>query len=140
MALYLYVRDLTPLKSLINEVSDNLRMDSEKLEFVSSSTIYDENNGAVLVATMQRMTHHLKRISIKYHWFSQNYQKLFWFKILIMIIIRRICSPKVYKVSFFQNWEITMQLVSPHTRFSVERNGLNGDVMVQKGISWTIGE
>ena len=40
VALYHYVRALLPLKSLIKEVIDNLGIDSEKLKFLSNSTIY----------------------------------------------------------------------------------------------------
>ena len=40
---------LLPLKSLIKEVIENLGIDSEKLKFVSSSTIYKDNNVAIVV-------------------------------------------------------------------------------------------
>ena len=40
------VRALIPLKIIIKELIDNLGIDSEKLKFVSRSTIYEENNGA----------------------------------------------------------------------------------------------
>ena len=41
VALYHSVGELLPLKSLVKEVIDNLGIDSEKLKFVSSSTIYE---------------------------------------------------------------------------------------------------
>ena len=44
LALYHYVRALIPLKSIIKEVIDNLVIDSEKLKFVSSSTVYQYSN------------------------------------------------------------------------------------------------
>ena len=44
VALSHYVRELLPLKSLIKEVIENLGIDSEKLNFVSSSTGNEENN------------------------------------------------------------------------------------------------
>ena len=50
------VRALLPLKSLIKEVTDKLGIDCENLKFVSSSTVYEENNGAIVVATCPRMT------------------------------------------------------------------------------------
>ena len=43
-------RELLPLKSL-SRGKKNLVIDSEKLKFVSSSTIYEENKGAIVVAT-----------------------------------------------------------------------------------------
>ena len=65
-------RSLLPLKSIIKEVIDNLVIDSEKLKFVSSSTIYDDNNEAIVVATSLRMTPTAKHIAVKYHWFRQH--------------------------------------------------------------------
>ena len=73
----MHVRALLPLKSLIKEVIDNLGIDSEKLKFVSSSTIYEDNNGAIVVATSPRMTPTSKHIAVKYHWFRQHVGKEF---------------------------------------------------------------
>ena len=50
------VRALLPLKSLIKEVIDNLGIDCEHLKFMSISTVYEDNNGAIVVATSPRMT------------------------------------------------------------------------------------
>ena len=65
------------MKSLIKEVIVNSGIDSERLQFVSSSTIYEENNGAIVVATSPRMTPTSKHISVKYHWFRQHVGKEF---------------------------------------------------------------
>ena len=46
-------------------------IDSEKLEFVSSSTTYEENNGAIFVATSPGKTPTSKHIAVKYHGFRQ---------------------------------------------------------------------
>ena len=62
------VRALLPLKGLINEVIDNLGIDSNNLKFVSSSTIYKDNNGAIFVETSPMMTPKSKNIAVKYHW------------------------------------------------------------------------
>ena len=43
------VRELLPLASLTKEVIYNLGIDSEKLKFLSRSTVYEENNGAMVV-------------------------------------------------------------------------------------------
>ena len=75
MALFHSVRALLPLKSLIKEVIENLGIDSENLKFVSSSTIYEDNNGAIVVATSPSMTPTSKHIAVKYHWFRQNVGK-----------------------------------------------------------------
>ena len=49
------VRYLLPLESLIKEVVDNLVINIENMEFVSSSTDYEENNSTIIVVTSQRM-------------------------------------------------------------------------------------
>ena len=65
------------MKSLIKEVIENLGIDSEKLKFVSSFTIYEENNGAIVVATSPRITPTSKHITVKYNWFRQHVGKKF---------------------------------------------------------------
>ena len=69
------VRALLPLKSLIKEVIYNLGIDSENLKFVSISTIYEDNNGAIVVAKIPRMTPTSKHIAVKYNWFTQHVGK-----------------------------------------------------------------
>ena len=71
------VRALLPLKSLIKEVIDNLGINCENLKFVSRSTVYEDNNGAIVVATSPRMTSSSKHIAVKYHWFRQHVGKEF---------------------------------------------------------------
>ena len=71
------VRALLTLKILTKEVIDNLGIDIEKLKFVSISTIYEENNGAIVVTTIPRMTPTSKHIAVKYHWFRQHVGKEF---------------------------------------------------------------
>ena len=66
------VRALLLLKSLIKEVIDTLVIDSKKPKFVSISTVYEENNGAIVVATGPRMTPTSKQIAVKYPWFRQH--------------------------------------------------------------------
>ena len=70
-------RALYPLKSLIKEVIDNLGIDSENLKFVSISTIYEDNNRAIFMATSPRMTPTSTHIAVKYHWFRQHIGKEF---------------------------------------------------------------
>ena len=77
MALSHSVRALLPLKSLIKEIIDNLGIDSENLKFVSSSTIYEDKNGAIFVTTSPRMTPTSKHIDFRYHWFRQHVGKEF---------------------------------------------------------------
>ena len=66
-----YIRELLPLKMITKEVVKNLGMNSEKLDFVSSYTVYENNNCAIVVATVLSMTPNTKHIAVKYHWFRQ---------------------------------------------------------------------
>ena len=63
------VRYLFPLKSLIKEVIENSVIDFEMLKFVSSSTVYEDNNGAMVVAKSPSMTPKSNHIFFKCHWF-----------------------------------------------------------------------
>ena len=71
------VRDLLHLQSRIKEVFENLVIDSEKMKFVSSYTLYEDNNEAIVVATSPRMTLSSKHIAVNYHWFRQHVGKEF---------------------------------------------------------------
>ena len=71
------VRALLPLESHIRELIENLGIDSDMIKFVSSSTIYEDNNESIVVATSPRMTPTSKHIALKYHWFRQHVGKEF---------------------------------------------------------------
>ena len=77
MALSNSIRALPPLKSLIKEVVDNLGIDNENFKFVSSSTIYEDNIGAMVVATSPLVTPTSTHIAIKTRWFRQHVEKEF---------------------------------------------------------------
>ena len=66
------VRVLLPLKSLIKEVIENLGIDSENLKFVSSSTVYEDNNGAKVVVTTTMINPASKHIDVKYNWLRHH--------------------------------------------------------------------
>ena len=67
-----YIRYLLTLKIVINEVSDNLGMDSNDMKFASGSTVYEGGNGAIFVATSTRMTSNSYHIHYKYCCFWQH--------------------------------------------------------------------
>ena len=69
------VRSVLPLKRIIKEVIENLENDSEKLKCVSSSTIYEDNNRAIVVGISPSMTHTSKQIAVKYHWSKHHVGK-----------------------------------------------------------------
>ena len=77
MALSHSFRELLPLKSHIKEVIENLEIDSEKLKFVSSYTVYENNNVSIVVAKSPRMTPTPTHIAVKYHRFRQHVGKEF---------------------------------------------------------------
>ena len=53
VALSHYDRALLILESIIKEVIDNLGVDSENLKFLSNCTVYEDNNGAIVVEKVQ---------------------------------------------------------------------------------------
>ena len=69
---------LFTLKKIIKEVIKKLGLDSEKLNFVSISNVYEDNNGAIVVSTIPKMTLTTKHIVVKYHWFRQKYGNEFF--------------------------------------------------------------
>ena len=71
------VRALLPLKSLIKKVIENLGIESDNLKFVSSFTIYEDNNVAIVVSAIPGMTPTSMTIAIKYHFFRQHVGKEF---------------------------------------------------------------
>ena len=71
------IRALIHLKILIKEVIENLGIESDNMKFVSSYTIYEDNNGAIVVAKIPRMTPTSNHISVKYNWFRQHVGKRF---------------------------------------------------------------
>ena len=54
------------------------------MRFVSSSTIYEDNNRVIVVATSPMMTPTSNHIAVKYHWFRQHVEE--------EIVIRKIES------------------------------------------------
>ena len=64
MALSHSVRALLIMKSLIKEVIDKLGIYIKKLKFLSSSIVYEDNNGDIFVATSPRMTPTSKHVSV----------------------------------------------------------------------------
>ena len=107
------VRALLPLKSLIKEVIDNLGIDSENLKFVSSSTVYEVNNGAIVVTKIPRMTPTSNHIAVKYYWFRHYVGKGFVIRKIKSEIRRQIFPPKVYKLKYFSGLGSCYSVVKP---------------------------
>ena len=69
--------ELLTLISLIKKLIEKLRIDNEKLKFVSIYIAYEYNNESIVMETSPSMTPTPKHIPVKYHWFSQNVCKEF---------------------------------------------------------------
>ena len=75
MSLSHSVRSSHPLKNYTKELIDNLFIDSENMKFLSRSTVYEDNNGDMVVETSTRMDPTSNHIAVKYHWSRQNVGK-----------------------------------------------------------------
>jgi hypothetical protein len=69
IALSQSMRDLLPMKVKVEEVLMQLKIDM--MTVVTHSTAFEDNNGALTLATMKKMTPRLKHIGIKYHHFRK---------------------------------------------------------------------
>ena len=67
MELSHYVWALITLKSIIKKVIENLGIDIKKLKFVSISTVYEDNNGSLVVAKIPSTTLKSNHIDVKYN-------------------------------------------------------------------------
>lgn len=65
------LRELIPLKTLLHEVCSNFGL-KDQIPFVTHSTVYKDNNGALRLATTQATTPRTKHIAIQYHWFRTH--------------------------------------------------------------------
>ena len=71
IALSTAMRDLLPMRRILAELGTRL-----KLEFMQPamihSTIFEDNNGALGLATAPKLTPRTKHIAVKYHWFKSH--------------------------------------------------------------------
>ena len=72
IALSQSLRELLPLKELAREVLEGAGQDSSKLKVVTKSSVFEDNQGTIQVATCPKMTPTSKFIAVKYHWFRQH--------------------------------------------------------------------
>ena len=56
VALSQSLRDLLPVKELVTELLQGMGIDSGKLKFISKCTVFEDNNGAIQVATCPKLT------------------------------------------------------------------------------------
>ena len=72
-----YVRYLLPPKILFREVVDKFGTNSENLGFISSSIVYEESNGFIVMAKSPRIGPNSKEIRFEHHSFRQHIGKRF---------------------------------------------------------------
>jgi hypothetical protein len=71
IALSQSLRDLIPMRRLLEEASKGLQLTVKK-NAILYSTVFEDNNGALSVAQSPRMTPRTKHIAIKYHHFRDS--------------------------------------------------------------------
>ena len=70
IALSQTMRDVIPLMTIIEELSEALNIKKEKPKMFC--TVFEDNNGALKLAKTPRMRPRTKHISLKYHHFKQH--------------------------------------------------------------------
>jgi histone deacetylase 1/2 len=75
VALSQAMREIIPMRELVQEVSLALCGDPH-IECRTFSKVYEDNNGALTLATIPRMTPRTKHIACKYFFFREKVQKL----------------------------------------------------------------
>ena len=71
VALSQAMRDMLPLKRLVKEIASIVTGD-EDVKIVLKSDVWEDNNGALTVATMPRITPQSKFFAVKYHFFREH--------------------------------------------------------------------
>ena len=71
VALSQAMRDMLPLKHLVKEIARVVTGDDE-VKVVLKSDVWEDNNGALTVATMPRITPQSKFFAVKYHFFREH--------------------------------------------------------------------
>lgn len=71
VALSQSMRDMLPLKRLVKTVAKVITGD-DKVKVVTKSNVWEDNNGALTVATMPKITPQSKFFAVKYHFFREH--------------------------------------------------------------------
>ena len=65
------MRELLPLRNLLQEIGKNLKFDFIKHGLIQS-TVFEDNNEALGLATSPKLTPQTKHIAVKYHFFRSH--------------------------------------------------------------------
>jgi hypothetical protein len=68
------MRDLLPMRELVKEIAEFLKYD-KSISVRTHSKVFEDNNGALTLATVPRMTPRSKHIAVKYHFFREHVEK-----------------------------------------------------------------
>jgi hypothetical protein len=71
IALSQAMRDLLPMRRLLQEIAKEMKLEFGKPALVHS-TIFEDNNGALGLATAPKLSPRTKHIGVKYHWFKSH--------------------------------------------------------------------
>jgi len=74
IALSQSMRDLLPMRDLLQEIGTKLNLDFAN-PAIMHSTVFEDNNGALGLATSPRITPRTKHIAVKYHFFRNKIGK-----------------------------------------------------------------
>ena len=74
IALSSAMQDLLPMRRVLEEIGQQLKLDFVKPAMLHS-TVFEDNNGALGLAKAPKLTPRTKHIAVKYHWFKDNIGK-----------------------------------------------------------------
>ena len=68
------MQDLLPMKRVLEDTGQQLKLDFVKPSMLHS-TVFEDNNGALGLAKAPKLTPRTKHIAVKYHWFKDHIGK-----------------------------------------------------------------
>ena len=71
IALSTAMRELLPMRNFVLEIQDKMKL-GEKKNVTLKSTVFEDNNGALSLASSPKMTPRTKHIAVKYHFFRDK--------------------------------------------------------------------
>ena len=75
VALSQAMRDLLPLRTLLSEIVTKMKLPLVSDNVDLHSTVFEDNNGALAIATSPKLTPRSKHIHVKYHFFESRVGK-----------------------------------------------------------------
>ena len=63
---------MLPIQNLVKDVMAAVGLNVDKLSFVTKSTVFEDNNAALTLATTKKITPQNRHIGAKHHWFRSH--------------------------------------------------------------------